>query len=91
VDYHRSTTNIMAARRFRAEYKSKLPKDRQLDPYFDRYSGNTSHIAAAWGDINIIIAEPYERSSGQVMAFVVTQILIPSHDRTARECAPFCS
>jgi hypothetical protein len=58
VDYRRNSSNIVAARRFRSKHKSKLPTYWQLDPYFDRYSGNTSHIAVAWGDINIIIMNP---------------------------------
>jgi predicted GH43/DUF377 family glycosyl hydrolase len=88
VDYHRNTTNIVAARCFRSELKPKLPKDWQLDPYFDRYSGNTSHIAVAWDYINIIFEKPSDRGAGQIMVDVATQILIPSHDRTGtRMCA----
>lgn len=37
MDYHRNSGNTVAAWLFRSEHKSKLPANRQLDPYFDRY------------------------------------------------------
>jgi len=41
VDHHRNSGNPVAAWLFRAEHKSKLPANRQLDPYFDRYRRHT--------------------------------------------------
>ena len=45
VDYHRNSNNLVANRLFRSEHKSKLPANRWLDPYFDRYRCHTYHIA----------------------------------------------
>jgi hypothetical protein len=77
VDYRRNSSNIVVARRFRSELKPKLPTHWQLDPYFDRYSGNTSHIAVAWGDINIIIAKPGERSPARSWLMLPPRYLYP--------------
>src|SRR5512147_1610927 len=37
VDYHCNSSNPVAARLFGWEHKSKLPENRQLDPYSARY------------------------------------------------------
>ncbi len=44
VDYRRDSSNTVAARLFRSEHKPKLPANRQLDPYPDRYRRHTRHI-----------------------------------------------
>jgi len=49
MDYYRDSSNPVAARLFWFERKFKIPKNRQLDPYSDRYRHHTHHIAAPWG------------------------------------------
>jgi hypothetical protein len=53
VDNHHNSGNIMAARLFRSEHKFKLPENRQLDPYSDRYRRHTPNIEPAWDSMNL--------------------------------------
>jgi len=54
VDYHRNSSNPMAARLFRSEYKSRLSANGRMDPYSARYCRHPRHIAPSW--CNVIIA-----------------------------------
>jgi hypothetical protein len=53
VDYHRSSSNPVAARLFRSEYKSRLPANRRLDSHSDRYRNHPHHITPAGDNVNI--------------------------------------
>jgi hypothetical protein len=48
----------VAARCFRWEIKFKLPEDRQLDPYSDRYRHHTHHIALARSVVILSRSQP---------------------------------
>jgi hypothetical protein len=54
VDNHRNPGNPVAARLFRTQYKSKLSANRRLDSYSNRHRRHPCHIAASWGDVNIL-------------------------------------
>jgi hypothetical protein len=49
VDYHRDSSNTVAARLFRSEHKSKIPAHRRLGSYSGRYRRHTHHITLPWG------------------------------------------
>ena len=49
VDYHRNSSNPVAARLFRRKYQSQVPEDRRLDSYTDRYCPHP-HCFASVGD-----------------------------------------
>jgi len=53
VDYHRNSSNTVAARLFRSEHKSKVPAHRQLDPRSDRYRRHNHHSAPPWDCVNL--------------------------------------
>ena len=53
MDYHRNSSNIVAARLFWWEHKPKTPAHRQLDPYVDRYRHHTRHIENPWNSVNL--------------------------------------
>ena len=46
--YRRSSNNPVATRLFWPEHQSKVPANRRLDSYLDRYRRHTHHIGAAW-------------------------------------------
>ncbi len=53
VDYHRNSSNPVAARLFRSEHKSRLPANRRLDSHSDRYRSHPHHITPAGYNVNI--------------------------------------
>ena len=53
MDYRRNSSHSVAARLFRSEHQPKVPSNRQLDPYADRYRRHTRHIAPPWGVVNL--------------------------------------
>jgi len=53
VDYHRNSNHPVAARLFRSEHKSRLPANRRLDSYSDRYRRHPHHITPLWRGINL--------------------------------------
>jgi hypothetical protein len=53
VDYRRDSGNLVAARLFRSEYKSKLSEDRQLDSYAARNCCHTRRIEPPWSDLKL--------------------------------------
>ena len=52
VDYHRNSSNPVAARLFRSEHKSRLPSNRRLDSHSDRDRRHPYHIAPAGDNVN---------------------------------------
>jgi hypothetical protein len=54
VDYHRNSNNLVAARIFRSEYKSKISENWQLDSRSDRYRRHTHHIEPPRGAITLL-------------------------------------
>jgi hypothetical protein len=58
MDYRHRSGSTMATRRFRWENKFKLPEDRQLDPYSDRYRHHTHHIALARSVVILLRSQP---------------------------------
>jgi len=44
VDHHCNFIHIVAARLFRPEDQPKLPADRRVDPYSDRYCGHPGDL-----------------------------------------------
>ena len=52
MDYRRNSTNPVAARLFRREHKSKLPENRQLDPYFGRRRGHPRYFEVVGDRVN---------------------------------------
>ena len=56
MDYYRDSSNPVAARLFWFERKFKIPKNRQLDPYSDRYCRDTDHIALARDVVNLSVS-----------------------------------
>jgi hypothetical protein len=57
LDYRCNSSNTLAARLFRSEHKFKLPENRELGSYPDRYCLNPPHLALAWGGV-IVIESP---------------------------------
>lgn len=52
VDNYRNSGRFVATRVFRPEYKSKLPANRRLDPYFDRNRRHTRHFESVRDYVN---------------------------------------
>ena len=52
MDYYRNSGSTVAAGLFRSEHKFKLPADRQLDPYFDRYRRHTRRFEPVGDRVN---------------------------------------
>ena len=63
MDYHCNSSNSVAARLFRWEHKSKFSKNRQLDPYSDRYCHHP-HYFAGVGDR--VVPCPVENKRGDL-------------------------
>ena len=55
MDYHRNSTDTVAARLFWSEHKSKLSAHRQLDSRSDHYRCHTRHIESAWGGVDPLV------------------------------------
>ena len=53
MDYHHNTISTVAARLFRSEHQLQLPKNRELDPYSDRYCRRPADLEPAWDDISL--------------------------------------
>jgi hypothetical protein len=66
VDHHRNSGSTVAARLFRSEHKSKLPPNRQLDPYFDRYRCHTRRFEPVRGHIDLRFVENRRGSQGRL-------------------------
>ncbi len=57
MDHHRNSGNLVAARLFRTEHKSKLPAHRQLDSHSDCYRRDPHRFEPVRGHIDLRFVE----------------------------------